>query len=302
MIRRTAPAGRSTLLPAVLLLVALLPRPARAQWTVEASAGRAVYDPVSARIDAVNGSLGARYDDASGRWLYLAGGAALGSPGPGWGAGGLGRRFGTGRPELSLEVGAHFYGYSASEYDTDGVELREPPGGGITLEAVPTLALRRGIFDLEVRAGVVESVIFVSDLSNALTALDGGAVLTAAPAPGVQVSGIGRYLLLPEGGYPYLGASAQLTRGPAAAWAFGGRWITDLLESPRSAYGAGGSLSLGRGTTVTGTWQQEPGDPIYASTPRSTWSLRVSRAFGRRPAAPAAAAPAPGPPVAAADG
>ncbi|HEX2094761.1 MAG TPA: glycogen-binding domain-containing protein, partial [Longimicrobiaceae bacterium] len=187
---------------------------------------------------------------------------------------------------LGVEAGGEFFRYSETTYtEEDGVLTQtEPAGGGVTLEAAPTLEIQRDRWGLELSSALVQSWTRISNLDNSLIALDGAAVLTAAPTPRVEIGVIGRYLLLPEGGYPHLGVSVQLSRRVGSVWAFGGRWLTELMESPRTGYGVGGRVSLGEETGFLASWQQEPSDPIYASTPRRTWSVQVSRTLGRRPA------------------
>ena len=76
------------LLTAGALLMA--PAAAAAQWTVEASAGRAVHDPVAARVSTTSAALGVAYEDGESGWAYASGGAPIDGEGPGWGAGGAG--------------------------------------------------------------------------------------------------------------------------------------------------------------------------------------------------------------------
>jgi hypothetical protein len=281
-------AGRSLLLPA-LLCILLLPASAAAQWVVDAAAGRALYDPLAQRVGAVNVSLGARYQGTD-RWVYLAGGTDLGSMGLSWGAGGLGGRLGllggTGW-NLGVSLGGHLYGYSESRFEVESEGTRnpvvEPADWGATLEGIPTLALRGGRVEVELRSGLVQTLGPYAGEFLVVTAYDGGAGVTVTPAPGVRLGTTARYMHFPEGGYPYLGGSLQLSRGAGALWAFGGRWFADTaaLASPRLGYGVGASLSLGHGLDVTAGWQQESSEPLYLSAPRRTWSVRLSRTIGR---------------------
>ena len=293
---RSPSAGRSLLLPA--LFCCLAPTAAAAQWIADAAVGRAVYDPVNARVGAVNASLGVRYNSTglrlhtTERWLYLSGGSDLGSQGLRWGAAGAGGRLSLARGaawELGVDVGADLYGYTDSSYEVDEngirVTVEEEGDWGGTAQAVPTLEYTRGRVGVELRSGVVTTYGPVEGEWLAVTAFDGGATVTAAAAEGVQMGAVGRYMRFPEGGYPYLGGSVQFTRGPGALWAFAGAWLSDSLAAPREGYGVGASYSPLPGFRVMGGWQQEPSDPLYLNAPRRTWSLRVSRTVG--PAAPA---------------
>ena len=301
---RSPGAGRSLLLPA--LFCCLAPTAAAAQWIADASVGRAVYDPVNARVGAVNASLGLRYASTglrlrtTERWLYLSGGSDLGSQGLRWGAVGAGGRLPVARGaawELGVDVGADVYGYTASSYgvEVNGVRVTVEEDGdwGGTARAIPTLEYTRGPVGVELHSGVVTIYGPFEGEWLAVTAFDGGATLTATAAEGLQVGAVGRYMRFPEGGYPYLGASAQLTRGRAALWAFAGTWVSDTLASPREGYGVGASYAPLPGFQVMGGWQQEPSDPLYLNAPRRTWSLRVSRTLGRTaPSLPRVAPPA----------
>jgi hypothetical protein len=262
--------------------------------------GRAVYDPVNASVGAVNASLGLRYGGAT-RWLYVSGGSDLGSQGLVWGAGGLGGRLGIlrrGEWNLGVELGGHVYGFGESSYEVEvggaRIPVTDPGVWGGTVEAIPTLGFQRGPLAVELRSGVLETFGPYQGEYLAVTAFDGGADVTVTPAPGVQVGAVARYMRFPEGGYPYLGGSVQLSRGAGALWGFAGRWMADSLASPRTGYGVGASVTPLRGVQVVGGWQQEPSDPLYLNAPRRTWSVRVSRAFGRAPRAlPELTAPRP---------
>ncbi len=277
-------AGRSLLLPA--LSCALVPTAAHGQWSVEAAAGRAVYDPVSAELGTVNASLGLRYHGA-GRWMYLSGGTDLGSQGLLWGSGGTGSRLGVARRngwDLGIDLGAHGYGFTGYSYPADvggmTVVVREPGDWGVVLEAAPALSLRRDRVGVELRSGVVTSMGPSEGEFLAVSAFDGGVAATWTPRSGVQLGTTGRYMHFPEGGYPYLGGSAQLSRGRGTIWGHAGRWLSDGLPGPRTGYGIGVSLAPHPGLQVTAGWQMETSDPLYLSTPRRTWSVKVSRTLG----------------------
>ncbi|HEX2188681.1 MAG TPA: glycogen-binding domain-containing protein [Longimicrobiaceae bacterium] len=308
---RSPGAGRRRLLPALFFVLLLVPTPAPAQWSVDAAVGRAVYDPLASRIGALNASLGVRYRGAgsrlgtSERWLYLSGGTDLGTQGLMWGAAGLGARAavlrGTGW-DLGVELGAHGFGYSESSYEVDEggfpTPVKDPGDWGGTVEAIPTLAVRHGRFGLELRSGMVGTFgpVEVFDAAEDellfVAGFDGGASATVEPVRGVQLGAVGRYMRFPEGGYPYLGGSAQLTRGRVALWGFAGRWMSDSLATPRNALGVGAVVEPLPGLQVVGGWQQEPSDPLHLNAPRRSWSVRVSRTLGRSaPALPEVAAP-----------
>jgi hypothetical protein len=270
---------------AALALVLLLPLPLFAQgWTLDAAAGRAVHDPVSARIGSTVASLGLSWDQGEGaRWLYLSAGAPLGDPGPAWGAGGAGAWLGTTRGAFTFgaSLGAHVFGYGAA----DSVES----GGGATLEALPGVVFSRGPLRAELSSGLVATTDAAGDSSSSRAVHQSDARLAWAGAGGVEVAAVGRFLRTGEGDWPYAGGSARVERGRAAGWAFAGRWLKEEgFPAPRTAYGVGASYEVLPRTKVLVDWRQEPVDPVYLNVPRRSWSVQLSRGFGRRSARPAA--------------
>jgi len=288
-------AGRTTLL---LLALALLPLSVAAQgWRVDASAGRAVHDPVQARVGSTVASVGLSYDGGAARWLYLSAGSPLDGAGPAWGAGGLGGWLGVelGDWSVGASLGAHAFGYGSAD------SVRS--GGGGTVEVLPTLAWARGLVRAEVSAGFVGNFDVTDDSTRQRSALDTGARLAFAPAAGVEVAGEGRYLVVEGERWPYAGAALQVERGPMTGWAYAGQWLGRDSLDPSTAYGAGAGYRIDRRTRVEVGVRQEPTDPLYLSTPRRTWSVQLSRAIGRvrdgEPAGALAAAPSLAPEVAA---
>lgn len=293
----------SLLLP--VLFCVLCPSLAHArQWAVDLSAGRALYEGLNDRVGAVNLAAGFRYESDRQRWGYLSGGLDLEKNGPRWAAGGAGGWMGVERGALALGVslGAHGFGYSldvTEEFPTDNpagtpeLYLVEKLAWGATLEALPALRLRRGTMALEAHAGVVQTVrtmagqFHLGDYLLARTAFDGGGSAAVEAGHGLRLGAEGRFLYLPSGGHPYAGASAQYARGAGSLWASAGRWMSPGLAGDSAlGYGVGGSLRTGAGWELLAAWQQDASDPLYENTPRSSWSVRLSRALGRRPPAP----------------
>ena len=259
----------------------LAPAAARAQWMVDLGAGRAVHDPVAARVSVLSASAGVRYQNADeSRWLYLSGGAPLDEEGPAWGAGGAGlwtplRAWGD--VSLALRSGAHLFGYGA----TDSIGA----GGGATVEAAPVVTVARGPVRADAYAGVLAAGETGDFREEWRPFFDTGATLALSPRPGGEVAAEGRWLRGEEGGWPYAGVSARAVRGPVQAWAFGGRWLVgdSVLASPRAAYGGGASVAVGWGSELSVSWQQEPASPVYLTAPRRSWSVQLSRTLGRPP-------------------
>jgi hypothetical protein len=260
----------------------LAPRALGAQgWWVQAAAGRAVSDPVSSRVGGSVASLGVEYgDSATARWLYAQAGTPLGGDGAAWGAAGAGTWLGVVREGFTAgaSLGAHAFGYGAA----DSVQS----GGGVTLEALPTLTWTRGILRSELASGVIYTSDAGVDSGQSRAVSESSARLTAVAAEGVELSAEGRFLHAKDGDWPYLGAAAQAERGRWGGWAYAGGWGGANSPSPRLAYGAGGSVRYGQARLEAGI-RQEPMDPVYLSTPRRTWTVQLSHRIGRAPRPPA---------------
>lgn len=278
------PAKRTESLVLPVLLFLLLPSAAHTQgWSLDLSAGQAVYTPLSTHVGSLNAALGLRYTGTR-RWLHLSSGVDLERHGPAWGTAGVGGWLGVERGSLSTGVtlDGQIFGYGETALEYGGV--------GGTLEVLPTLALRRGAAGVELHSGLLQTASTSAGLVGGRVAFDGGARAWGEAAPGLRVGVQTRYLQVPEGGRPYVGASAQLTRGRLGLWGSAGRWLSadDPLAGPYTAYGVGGSVGLAGGLELSASLQQEPPDPFYLSSSRRGWSVRVSRPLRRR------SAPAPG--------
>ena len=274
------------------LLAASLLHPAAVAaqgWTVEAAAGRAVSDPVSARVASNVASLGVEYADSAARWLYLTAGTPLGGgDAPAWLAGGAGAWLGIDRGEWTLgaSLGAHGYGFGSAD------SVRS--GGGATLEAMPTFTVSRGPLRAELASGVVVATDFPADSFGLGTRAvsESAARLIGTLAPGVELTAEARYLHSRDGSFPYAGAALQGERGRFAGWAYAGQWLNADLAAPRTAYGAGAGVRFRRARLEAGV-RQEPVDPVYQGTPRRSWTVQLSHGFGPVPRGPGAAAARP---------
>jgi hypothetical protein len=280
----------SSLVTASLLIPAAL---AAQGWTVEAAAGRAVSDPVSARVPSNVASLGLEYADSAARWHYLTAGTPFSGDAPNWVAGGAGAWLGIDRGAWTLgaSLGAHGYGFGAA----DSVSA----GGGASLEVMPAFTLSGGSLRAELSSGAIGVTDFGDDSLNlgSRVVSASSARLIATLAPGVEVSGDARYVRSRDGGFPYAGGSLLAEHGAYTGWAYAGSWIRSDYPSPRTAYGAGASVRFRR-TRLEASVRQEPVDPVYLGTPRRSWSVQLSQGFGRVPPAPARADEPPPPSLA----
>jgi hypothetical protein len=276
---------RRVILPACALFLA--PAGAPAQWTVEAAAGRAVHDPVAARVSTTSAWLGVAYESADVGWGYLSGGAPLEGGGPGWGAGGAGGWIGLRRGVLQLGLSASGHGYA---YDSAGPN---PAGNGGTVELRPTVVYRRGIVSAEVSSGFAGAYDALGDSSDTRGFHDSAARVALTLAEGVTVGGDARYVRGEGGDWPYAGGSAELRQPWGAAWAYAGAWLADEQPEPTAAYGVGVRVRVLPRTDVMANVRQEPFEPLYWNTPRRSWGLSLRRTLGReaRRALPAARLP-----------
>jgi hypothetical protein len=259
----------------------LAPAAAAAQWTVEAAAGRAVHDPVSARVSTTSASLGLAYAGGAGEWGYLSGGAPLEGGGPGWGAGGVGGWLGTRRGALQLGLSAAGHGYAYGEAGPN------PSGSGATVELLPTVSFRRGMIVAEVSSGFSGAVDVLGDSTDRRGFHDSAVLLAVSPVEGLTVGGDARWVRGEGGDWPYAGGSAELRQPWGAAWAYAGAWLDEDHPDPAAAYGLGVRVRVLPRTDVQAAVRQEPFDPLYWTAPRRTWSVSLSRSLGRRPRAEA---------------
>jgi hypothetical protein len=254
-----------------------VPAAAAAQWTVEAAAGRALHDPVSARVLTTSASLGLSYAGQAGPWAYVSGGAPLEGGGPGWGAGGLGGWLGIRRGGLQVGLSAAGHGYA---YGGAGPN---PAGSGGTVELLPTVAWRGGVLSAELSSGFSGAADALGDSTDQRGFHDSAAQLAVTPLPGLTVGGDARWVRGEGGDWPYAGGSAELRQPWGAAWAYAGAWLGDGHPDPAAAYGAGVRVRVLPRTDVQASVRQEPFEPLYWTAPRRTWSVSLSRSLGRRP-------------------
>lgn len=259
----------------------LAPAGAAAQWTLEAAAGRAVHDPVSARVLTTSASLSLGYAGGAHEWGYVSGGAPLEGGGPGWGAGGLGGWLGLHRGALQLGVNAAGHGYAYGQAGPN------PSGSGGTVEVLPTVSWQRGRMTAELSSGFSGAADVLGDSTDRRGFHDSALQLAVSPVEGVTVGGDARWVRGEGGEWPYAGGSAEVRRPWGAVWAYAGAWLDDERPDPAAAYGLGLRVRVLDRTDVQAAVRQEPFDPLYWTAPRRTWSISLSRALGRRPAAAA---------------
>lgn len=255
----------------------------RAQgWSADVSAGRLVYDAVSATVGTNNviGSL--RYDAATGTWVYGAAAAPLGGSGTVWGGGGAGGRVmvpsRAGFASMGADVGAHAYSFR------DRVAALS--GTGAVVEAMPFVRVAAGEGFVEARGGWRGQTLSFAGARENRGVFETGA--RGGYGTTVRVEGDARWVHATEGTYPFVGAAVAYTGTRVDLWGEVGKWVaTDLDER---VWGVGGAVSVGPRTLVWGSVRQEAPDPLYWNLTRRTWSVGLTQRLGRV-AAPLAPVP-----------
>lgn len=254
---------------------------ARAQgWSADVSAGRVVYDPVSASVGTNNVMGSLRYETPRDIWVYGAGALPAGDNGTFWTAGGTGGRLilprrGAARASVGADIGAHVFSFRDRVVDLTGT--------GGTLEAIPFVRLALGDGFVEGRAGWRgQTLSFVSVRENR-SVFESGA--RAGYGTVFRVEGDARWVHASEGTYPFVGATFGYADGRVDVWGQAGKWLASDLGEREWAVGSG--VSLGLRTSVWGSVRQEAPDPLYWNSARRTWSVGLTQRLGRIASPPA---------------
>jgi Glycogen recognition site of AMP-activated protein kinase len=245
--------------------------------SADVSAGRLVYDPVSANITTNNviGSL--RYDTRRELWIYGAGAVPASDQGTFWGAAGMGGRVilsapQAGRASVGADVGAHGFSFRDRVVDQDGT--------GGTLEAMPFARLAVGMGFLEGRGGWRGHTLSFAGARESRRVFETG--VRGGYGTTLRVEGDARWVHASEGTYPFVGATVAYAGSRVDVWGQTGKWLaTDLGER---VWAVGGGVSLGPRTSLWGSVRQEAPDPLYWSSTRRTWSVGLTQRLGRIPA------------------
>jgi hypothetical protein len=247
---------------------------ARAQgWSADLSAGRVVYDPVSANVGTNNviGSL--RYDVRQDAWVYGAGAVPTNDGGTFWIAAGAGGRVMF--PVQSLRgpsFGADIAGHAFSFRD----RVVDFAGGGGELEAMPFARLAFGGGFIEGRGGWRGHTLSFAGVRENRRVFETGA--RGGYGTMVRVQGDARWVHASEGTYPFLGATVTYIGSRVDVWGQTGKWLADDLAEREWAFGSG--VSLGGRTSLWGSVRQEAPDPLYWNSTRRTWSIGLTQRLG----------------------
>jgi hypothetical protein len=247
-------------------------------WAADVSAGRLVYDAVSANVGTSNviGSL--RYDTRSETWVYGAVAAPAGETDPFWAAAGAGGRvtpvrWQSGRASAGADLGAHWFSF----HDRVAAES----GAGGTLEAIPFVRIDEGLGFVEGRGGWRGQTLSFAGLRDTSGVFEWGA--RGGYGTTVRVEGDVRWIRA-SGGiiYPSIGATVVYALPRADVWGQIGKWLATDLDD--RVWAVGSAVSLGTRTSVWGSVRQEAPDPLYWNLARRTWTIGLTQRLGRMPA------------------
>lgn len=281
------PRTRGRVLRVLLLVMALAPAKGAAQeWWVDASAGRVSDRSVAAPVSSTGAALVLRRD--GGWWGFVAAGGPFDGEGVPWAATGAGTRVASalGGLPVGIDLAGRGFGYRAA---ADSLGDREELGGGISVEALPFVALRYGGVRGELSSGVMHSTRSDTAGTSVSRTLSATRARVSAERGPLALSGEARYWHASEAGYPYVGGAARWAEGRANAWAEGGAWLTERVDGP--AWAAGAGYAVLAGTELYASVSRETNDPLYRLAPRLSWSIGVSRRLGRAPLPVPAALP-----------
>ena len=245
-------------------------------WSADVSAGRVVYDPVSANVGTNNviGSL--RYDAQRDIWVYGAGAVPTGDNGTFWIAAGTGGRLmfpaqDVRGPSFGADIAAHAYSFRDRVVDLGGT--------GGELEAMPFARVALGAGFVEGRGGWRGHTLSFAGIRENRRVFETGA--RGGYGTMLRVEGDARWVHASEGTYPFLGATVTYVGSRMDVWGQTGKWLADDLDEREWAIGSG--VSLGVRTSVWGSIRQESPDPLYWNSTRRTWSVGLTQRLGRVP-------------------
>jgi hypothetical protein len=246
-------------------------------WSADVSAGRHVYDAVSANVGTSNVMGSLRYDTRSDTWVYGAVAAPAGEAAPFWAAAGAGGRlvpptWQRGRASAGADLGAHWFSFR------DRVAAQSGTGG--TLEALPFVRVAEGAGFVEGHGGWRGQTLSFAGIRDTRGVFETGA--RGGYGTTVRVEGDVRWVRASEGTYPSIGATVVYALPRADVWGQIGKWLATDLDD--RVWAVGTAVSLGTRTSMWGSVRQEAPDPLYWNLARRTWSIGLSQRLGRVPA------------------
>jgi hypothetical protein len=246
--------------------------------SVEASAGRVVYAPVSPDVGTSHVMGTVRYDTPRGLSIAATAAPPLGTDHHAWGAVGVGGRLlpsgsRTSRMAVGLDFGAH------------GLLFRDSfvgaAGSGAIISALPFVSVSSGPGTIELGGGWRGQTLSYAGVSERRSVYEARA--RAIYSAGIRVEADARLVRATEGTYPFLGGTLYHGGTPLQVWVQAGRWLSTELDDV--TWGAGVGVSLGNRVTLWANVRQDAPDPLYWNVARRSWGAGITRRFGR--AAPA---------------
>jgi hypothetical protein len=241
---------------------------------LEFSAGRIVYDPLSASLGTSNVMGTVRFDTPRGGWVYGTGAVPLRDGDPLWTAFGGGGRLTSGTvASRRVRVGADASVHGFFFRDTTAALH----GRGGAIEAIPFVSVPAGAAQFEARAGWRGQTLSYGGVSGRRGVFETGGRATVGDR--VKLQADMKWVHAAEGTYPFAGALLAYATTRMQVWGQAGRWLSDTLDE--AAWGAGTSVALGAQATLWAAVRHEPPDPLYWNATRRTWSVGVTRRLGR---------------------
>jgi len=268
---------RRAILPSLVLAgssVVFAPAVCAQGLSLDLSAGRIVYDPVSINVGTNNAMGSLRYEAARGSWVYGTAAAPLRDGDPIWGAVGAGGRF-------TLRESGDRRAFIGADVDAHGFVFRdvvaELTGRGGTIDAIPFAGVNAGSSRIELRGGWRgETLDFASEIENRGVFETGArAVYTGE----VRAQADLKWVHAAEGTFPFVGGSVAYGGTPLQVWAHTGKWLSDQLNTV--AWGVGVNAAVGARSTLWAGVRQEAPDPLYWNSVRRTWNVGLTRRLGR---------------------
>jgi hypothetical protein len=245
-------------------------------WSADVSAGRIVYDPVSATVGTSNVMGSLRYDTRRGTWVYGAGALPAGNGGTFWGAGGTGGRVVVGAPAAGrARVGADLGGHGFWFRD----RVAALSGTGATVEAMPFVRVAIGTGFVEGVGGWRGQTLSFAGVRENRGVFETGARAGRGYGASLRVEGTVRWVLASEATYPFVGATVAYQGNRVDVWGFTGKWLATDLDD--GAWGAGSGVRLSARTSLWGSVRQDAPDPLYWNPTRRTWSIGLTQRLGR---------------------
>jgi hypothetical protein len=269
------------------------------QWKVELQGGRirSALDPESRGTASVVAGLG--YEDLT-TMFRVSTGVPTKQEAPYWGAIAIWKRMAATKNGFSagIDLTGNAYAFQDRVTASSGGGLFDPitatsdkrTGNAFAGQALPLIAIEKGAFQLQARAGVSYYKAAIEDQSRDRTVKLGDVQLTFRPTPSVAlIPVVKRFQARDDKGSTFAGASAVIAQDRISLWGSAGQWLGD---SSATSWGAGGSLRFTDRASIIGSARHDGFDPLYLSPAQTSWSAGISLLIGGKPSVARAPVPA----------